>query len=118
MRRISRCWCSTMLKRHNPIMLFKIRLAILSLLDCIVPAVAQTPPPYPVEPPGNDETGISIDRFIGNAANSPVKISHDTMYVQRIFSAGNPATGSAGAVLAPGEQTDLATLLPHDVTSM
>jgi len=100
-------------------MIFKNELvAALFLLAWIMPAAAQTPPPYPVEPPGNDDTGIAIDRYIGNAANAPVKISHDTMYVQRIFSAGNPATGSAGAVLAPGEQTDLATLLPHDVTSL
>ena len=87
------------------------------LAGVILPAAAQTPS-YPVEPPGNDETGISIDRYIGNAGNSAVKISHDTMYVQRIFSAGNPSTGSAGAVLAPEEQTDLATLFPHDVTSL
>jgi len=92
--------------------------AALAFWACLMPASAQTPPPYPVEPPGNDDVGISVDRYIGNAANSPVKISHDTMYTQRIFSAGNPATGSAGAVLAPGEQTDLATLLPHDVTSL
>lgn len=81
-------------------------------------AMAQSAPSFPVEPPGNDETGISIDRYIGDAGNSPVKISHDTMYTQRIFSEGDPATGSAGAVLAPGEQTDLATLMPHDVTSL
>jgi mannose-6-phosphate isomerase-like protein (cupin superfamily) len=86
------------------------------------PAIAAAPAaaasPFPVEPPGNDETGISIDRYIGDATNSPAKISHDTMYIQRIFSSGEAATGSAGAVLAPGEQTDLATLMPHDVTSL
>lgn len=82
------------------------------------PAAKAAPSPFPVEPPGNDETGVSIDRYIGDARNAPAKISHDTMYTQRIFSAGDPATGSAGAVLAPGEQTDLATLLPHDVTSL
>ena len=80
------------------------------------PVIAASP--FPVEPPGNDETGISIDRYIGDAGISPAKISHDTMYTQRIFSSGDPATGSAGAVLAPGEQTDLATLMPHDVTSL
>ena len=92
--------------------------AIALLLALATPALAQAPAPFPVEPPGNDETGISIDRYVGIAANSPTKISHDTMYIQRIFSAGDPATGSAGAVLAPGEQTDLATLMPHDVTSL
>lgn len=92
--------------------------ALLLALTLPVSAQTQNTPPYPVEPPGNDEVGISIDRYIGDAATSPTRISHDTMYVQRIFSAGNPETGSAGAVLAPGEQTDLATLLPRDVTSL
>lgn len=98
----------------------------LCLIAAATPAWAQTPSvakaaapaPPPLEPPGNDETGISIDRFIGDAGKSAARISHDTMYTQRIFSAGEAATGSAGAVLAPGEQTDLATLMPHDVTSL
>ena len=87
-----------------------IRLGFLTGLALALPAGAQPPAPLPVEPPGNDETGISIDRYIGIAANSPARISHDTMYTQRIF--------SAGAVLAPGEQTDLATLMARDVTSL
>lgn len=87
-------------------------------LTLALPAVAQTAPPFVVEPPSNEEVGISIDRFIGNPANSPAKISHDTMYVQRIFSEGDPATASPGSVLAPGQQTDLATLLPRDVSSL
>jgi hypothetical protein len=103
-------------KRHG-MTIKRLLIAAGMLASVILSAAAQTPS-YPVEPPGNDETGISIDRYIGNAGNSAVKISHDTMYVQRIFSAGNPSTGSAGAVLAPGEQTDLAALLPHDVTSL
>ena len=90
---------------------------LLALALLAGPAAAQTPP-YPVEPPSNGEAGISIDRFIGNAANSPSVISHDGMYLQRIFSAGDFHTGSAGSVLAPGQQTDLATLLPHDHTSL
>jgi mannose-6-phosphate isomerase-like protein (cupin superfamily) len=81
------------------------------------PAAGQTPA-FVTEPPGNEEVGISIDRFIGNAATSPAVISHDGMYLQRIFSEGDFRTGSAGSVLAPGQQTDLATLLPHDRTSL
>jgi mannose-6-phosphate isomerase-like protein (cupin superfamily) len=82
------------------------------------PAGAQAPAPFVVEPPSNEEVGISIDRYIGNPANAPAKISHDTMYVQRIFGAGDKTTGSAGEILAPGQQTDLATLLPRDLTSL
>jgi len=88
---------------------------VVALLAIAAPVSAQ---PYPVEPPSNEDAGISIDRYIGNAANSPTKISHGTLYTQRIFGEGDKTTGSAGSVLAPGQQTDLATVMPRDVTSL
>ena len=88
-------------------------------LCLVLPGAAQVPAqPYPLEPPSNEEVGISIDRYIGNPATAPAKISHDSMYMQRIFGEGDKFTGSAGNILAPGQQTDLATLLPRDVTSL
>jgi mannose-6-phosphate isomerase-like protein (cupin superfamily) len=104
----------------------------LSTLSLILaaPSLAQAPArqqatvqvPVPMrgqgEPLGNYETGIVIDRYIGDPNIAPAKITHGTMYVQRIFGPGDFFTGSAGNVLAPGRETDLATLRPRDQTTM
>lgn len=95
---------------------FGFLLGLFSILAA--PLSAQPTAPFVVEPPSNEEVGISIDRYIGNPAHAPARISHDSMYTQRIFGEGDKFTGSAGNILAPGQQTDLATLLPRDVTSL
>lgn len=69
-------------------------------------------------PAQNHDVGISIDRYINAAEKSPAKITHDGMYVQRIFGEGRPDTASAGSVLLPGQETGLATLMPRGVTSL
>jgi hypothetical protein len=91
-------------------------------------SAAQAPPPVATMtsvwthdatvPDANEDVGISIDRYIGSADNSPAKISHDTMYVQRILGEGMAETSSAGSALLPGQETVLATLMPRDVTSL
>lgn len=88
---------------------------------------AQTPPPAVVpvaphygqgEPLGNYETGVIVDRYIGDPAVAPTRIAHEGLYTQRIFGPGDFLTGSAGAVLPPGQTTDLATLRPGDSTPL
>jgi mannose-6-phosphate isomerase-like protein (cupin superfamily) len=107
---------------------FLAALGLALALPCPAPAQPAAPPLAittsdgwrhdAAEPVTNESIGLSIDRYIHSADKSPAKISHDTMYVQRIFSEGTPDTASAGTVLLPGQETHLATLLPREVTSL
>jgi hypothetical protein len=82
------------------------------------PALAQTPqnitgaaPDAPREPPSNDDAKVSVDMYIGDAARSPAKVSHDIFYTQSILTAGDPQHPTApGAVLLYDKEIVLATL--------
>lgn len=84
-------------------------------------ALAQAPatPPVPREPPGNLQTGVNIDRFIGDAARAQTTVSMDTMLTQRILTAGDPLQpGDPGAVLRRRKEIALNTLQPGETTGV
>jgi mannose-6-phosphate isomerase-like protein (cupin superfamily) len=85
-------------------------------------ALAQTPAapnPVPREPPGNLETGVVIDRFIGDASKAPSTVTLDTMLSQRILTAGDPQQpGAPGAVLLYRKEIALNTLQAGETTSL
>lgn len=86
-----------------------------------VGAGAQTPqnPPAPREPPSNTETGVSIDRFIGDANKAAARISHDVMFVRPILRAGDPQQpGDPGAVLVYNKEVALASLPGGNATPL
>src|SRR6188768_2912911 len=76
-------------------------------------------PETPREPPGNTQTGVSIDRYIGDAAKSIGHLSHDVIFTQSILRAGDPsAPGSDGAVLQYRKEIVLGTMAPGQMSSM
>ena len=75
-------------------------------------ALAQAPAaPRPVEPPSNTQTGVSINRYIGDASKSPATVYLDTMMKHTILTAGDPLQpGPDGAVLRRRKDISLLTL--------
>jgi mannose-6-phosphate isomerase-like protein (cupin superfamily) len=73
------------------------------------------------EPPSNMQTGVSIDRYIGDATKSPSRQWHNVMFTQNILHTGNPdptKPGDPGAVLRYNKSLDLATLPAKNVTPL
>lgn len=106
----------------------KLRLAAALLLLGATSAVAQpapTPAPAaaaptrPTEPPGNDQTGISVDRFVGYADRAIPHVSHDVMWKRTILSGGDPARadGQPRAIMPYHNEVALLELGPQNVTS-
>jgi len=84
--------------------------------EAIVPQTPQV-----TEPLSNMVTGVSIDRYIGDAAESPSRRWLNTMFVQNILRSGDPDTtrpGNPGAVLKMNRSMDLATLPARNVTPL
>ena len=76
-------------------------------------------PAVPREPPSNLETGVAIDRFIGDASRAPSTVTLDTMLTQRILTAGDPQLpGAPGAVLLYRKEIALNTLQAGETTSL
>jgi mannose-6-phosphate isomerase-like protein (cupin superfamily) len=73
------------------------------------------------EPPSNMQTGVSIDRYIGDAAKAPSRQWHNVMFTQNILRRGNPdptKPGDPGAVLRYNKSLDLATLPAKNITPL
>ena len=73
------------------------------------------------EPPGNMQTGVTIDRYIGDAAKAPSRQWHNVMFTQNILRRGNPdptKQGDPGAVLRYNKSLDLATLPVKNITPL
>jgi mannose-6-phosphate isomerase-like protein (cupin superfamily) len=73
------------------------------------------------EPLSNMQTGVSIDRYIGDATKSPSRQWHNVMFTQNILRKGNPdptIPGDPGAVLRYNKSLDLATLPPRNITPL
>lgn len=84
--------------------------------DAIAPMAPQV-----TEPLSNMVTGVSIDRYIGDVAQSPTRRWRNTMFVQNILRSGDPDTtrpGNPGAVLKVNRSMDLATLPARNVTPL
>src|ERR1700734_2912018 len=48
------------------------------------------------EPPSNMQTGVSVDRYIGDASKSPSRQWHNVMFTQNILRAGDPGPTRPG----------------------
>jgi mannose-6-phosphate isomerase-like protein (cupin superfamily) len=73
------------------------------------------------EPPSNMQTGVSIDRYVGDATKSPSRQWHNVMFTQNILHRGNPdptTPGDPGAVLRYNKSLDLATLPAKNITPL
>jgi mannose-6-phosphate isomerase-like protein (cupin superfamily) len=73
------------------------------------------------EPPGNMQTAVTIDRYIGDAAKAPSRQWHNVMFTQNILRRGDPdpaKPGDPGAVLRYNKSLDLATLPAKNVTPL
>ena len=73
------------------------------------------------EPPSNMQTGVSIDRYIGDAAKSPSRQWQNVMFTQNILRQGDPdpsKPGDPGAVLRYNKSLDLATLPAKNITPL
>lgn len=73
------------------------------------------------EPPSNMATGVSIDRYIGDATKSPSRRWENVMFTQNILRAGDPDTtkpGDPGAVLRYNKSLDLVTLPARNITPL
>jgi mannose-6-phosphate isomerase-like protein (cupin superfamily) len=73
------------------------------------------------EPPSNMQTGVSIDRYIGDASKSPSRQWMNVMFTQNILHSGNPdptKPGDPGAVLRYTKSLDLATLPAKNITPL
>lgn len=73
------------------------------------------------EPTSNLQTGVSIDRYIGDAAKSPSRQWQNVMFTQNILREGNPdptVPGDPGAVLRYNKSLDLATLPAKNITPL
>ena len=73
------------------------------------------------EPPGNMQTGVSIDRYIGDAAKAPSRQWQNVMFTQNILRSGDPdptKPGDPGAVLRYNKSLDLATLPAKNITPL
>jgi mannose-6-phosphate isomerase-like protein (cupin superfamily) len=73
------------------------------------------------EPPSNMQTGVSIDRYVGDATKSPSRQWHNVMFTQNLLRQGNPdptTPGDPGAVLRYNKSLDLATLPARNITPL
>lgn len=73
------------------------------------------------EPLSNMQTGVSIDRYVGDATKSPSRQWHNVMFTQNILRRGNPdptVPGDPGAVLRYNKSLDLATLPARNITPL
>lgn len=73
------------------------------------------------EPLGNMQTGVSIDRYIGDATKSPSRQWDNVFFTQNILRAGNPdptKPGDPGAVLRYVRSVDLATLPGKNISPL
>lgn len=73
------------------------------------------------EPPSNMQTGVSADRYIGDATKSPSRQWHNVMFTQNLLRQGNPdptTPGDPGAVLRYNKSLDLATLPGRNITPL
>ncbi len=85
-----------------------------SLALAALPALAQVRPF-----PSNEQTGVDIDRYIGNPFASPAKVTHEVMLKRSILRHGDPhKPGEPGAVLEYRKDFAVATLLPHNRTPL
>ena len=74
-----------------------------------------------IEPASNMATGVSIDRYIGEADKSPSRRWRNVMFVQNILHSGDPDVskpGNPGAVLKNNRSMDLATLPARNITPL
>jgi len=74
-----------------------------------------------VEPASNMQTGVSIDRYIGEPEKSPARRWRNVMFVQNILRSGDPdpaKPGNPGAVLKMNRTMDLATLPSRNITPL
>jgi mannose-6-phosphate isomerase-like protein (cupin superfamily) len=73
------------------------------------------------EPPSNMQTGVSIDRYVGDATKSPSRQWHNVMFTQNLLRQGDPdptKPGDPGAVLRYNKSLDLATLPARNITPL
>ena len=73
------------------------------------------------EPASNMATGVSIDRYIGEADKSPSRRWRNVMFVQNILRTGDPDVarpGNPGAVLKNNRTMDLGTLPARNITPL
>jgi mannose-6-phosphate isomerase-like protein (cupin superfamily) len=98
------------------------RLPLVSFAICVV-ALAQQPNSggrgVQSNAQSNEAAGVDIDRFIGNAADSPVHLSQGLLLTHSMLKAGDPYhPGSNGAVLEYRKDLSVATLLAKNRTPM
>lgn len=82
-------------------------------------ALAQTAPAVPREPPSNVVTGVSVDRYIGDASKSRSSVVAGAMMSRVILSQGDPTRpGNPGAVLRIRKEISLGTMQPGEKTTL
>ena len=65
------------------------------------------------------QTGVSIDRFVGDPSRTIARLSHDVIFTQSILRAGDPAApGPDGAVLQYRKELVLGTMNPNQTSSL
>jgi mannose-6-phosphate isomerase-like protein (cupin superfamily) len=73
----------------------------------------------PKPPPANDEVGVSINRFVGNPFQSPVRVVDEVIFKRVILKAGDPyKPGEPGAVLEYRKDLSHGTVLAHARTPL
>jgi mannose-6-phosphate isomerase-like protein (cupin superfamily) len=83
------------------------------------PAAQAADQPVPREPPSNLQTGIYVDRYIGDASQSITRIARDTIMTRAILTAGDPLVpGPNGAVLRYRKEVVLGTMQPGEATAL
>ena len=83
-----------------------------------LPAAAQDNT-VPRQTLSNIETGISMDRFIGDASTAVTSVSHDVIMTRPILTTGDPTTsGPRGAVLRYRNSVALGMMAPGEVSSL
>ncbi len=76
-------------------------------------------PPQSVNVRNNEQSGVLIDRFLGNPLNSPPHLSHGGFITHAILTAGNPyEPGPPAAVLEYRKELSTATLLAGETTQL
>jgi mannose-6-phosphate isomerase-like protein (cupin superfamily) len=69
------------------------------------------------EPPSNIQLNVDVDRFIGYASQSPVRISRETIMTRAILTPGDPSVpGPNGATLRYRKQVVLGMMQPGEAT--
>jgi mannose-6-phosphate isomerase-like protein (cupin superfamily) len=83
------------------------------------PAGAAAAADAPREPPSNDQVGVAVDMYVGDASKAPAHVSHDVLFTQSILRAGDPQHPTApGAVLLYDKEIVLATLPARNETPL